>query len=393
MKQVTDSIFNVGVDDFKIGNFEGQYPVPLGISYNSYIIFDEKVCVFDTVDVNFCSEWLSNLEKVLNGRTVDYLVILHMEPDHSGSIDEFTKKYPNALLVSTAKSFDMINNFFPKINEFERNIVKEGDTLLLGKHSLKFFMAPMVHWPEVMVAYESYSKTLFSADAFGTFGVYTKDDVVVPEDWANEACRYYIGIVGKYGMQVQSLLKKLSGLEVEIICSLHGPVLTDNISRYIEYYDIWSSYRQEKEGVFIGYSSIYGNTEKAVLQFAKKLEEAGVCDIAVYKLTPENHSEAISQAFRYGKILLASPTYNMGVFPYMHNFLHGLCERNFQNKFIGLIENTSWAPNAMKTMEAMLSGCKNIEFAENKVSISGAVCEKKAEELDKLVAEFATASN
>ncbi len=388
MKYITDSIVNIGVDDFEIGNFEGQYPVPLGISYNSYLVLDEKVAVFDAVDVNFCDEWLLNLEKSLGGREVDYLIILHMEPDHSGSLGEFIKKYPNALIVSTAKSFDMISRFFPNACDLHRLDVKEGDTLSTGKHSFKFFMAPMVHWPEVMVAYESTERVLFSADAFGTFGVYKEDDEILPSVWADEACRYYIGIVGKYGMQVQALLKKLGGLSIEIICSLHGPALKGNIEDYINYYDIWSCYRAEKEGVFIGYCSIYGNTEKAVLHFAKKLEESGICDIAVYKITLENKSIAISQAFRYGKILLASPTYNMSIFPHMHSFIHGLVERNFQNKFIGFMENTSWAPNAIKTMKAMVEGCKNLEFAENDVTIKGDADSNEKKMIEKLAAEF-----
>ena len=380
---ITDSIKYIGVNDHEIDLFEGQYIVENGMAYNSYVVLDEKIAVFDTVDARFGKEWLYNLEKNLNGATPDYLIVQHMEPDHSANVARFANTYPYAKIVATQKAFAMMAQFFG--NDFldRQIVVGEGDTLSLGKHNLTFVTAPMVHWPEVMVTYDSYEKVLFSADAFGKFGALDAE-----EDWACEARRYYIGIVGKYGAQVQTLLKKAAALDIEIICPLHGPVLTENLGYYLGLYDIWSSYGVESEGVMIAYTSIYGNTRKAVELLAEALKKNGCEKVVINDLARSDMAEAIEDAFRYGRIVLATTTYNNDVFPFMREFIHGLTERNFQNRIIGLVENGSWAPTAAKTMKALLEPCKNLTFTDTTVQIKSALNQDSTAQLMALADEI-----
>ena len=379
---ITKDIKYVGVNDHQVDLFEGQYDVPNGMAYNSYVILDEKIAVMDTVDANFGEEWLGNLAAVLEGRKPDYLVVQHMEPDHSANIDVFLKAYPEATVVASAKAFTMMKQFFGTDYADRRVVVGEGDTLSLGKHILTFVTAPMVHWPEVIVTYDSYDKVLFSADGFGKFGA-----LDVEEDWACEARRYYIGIVGKYGTQVQALLKKAAGLDIAIICPLHGPVLTENLGYYINLYDIWSSYKIEKEGVVVAYTSIYGNTKKAAELVAQKLEAKGI-KVALNDLARCDIHEAVEDAFKYSKLVLATSTYNGDIFPFMKEYIHHLTERNYQNRTVGLIENGSWAPQAAKVMKKMLEGSKNLTFTDATVKIFSAMNEKNLEEIDALVEEL-----
>ena len=379
---ITKDIRYIGVNDHQVDLFEGQYDVPNGMAYNSYVIMDEKIAVMDTVDQNFGAEWLANLEKELDGRKPDYLVVQHMEPDHSANIHVFLTKYPEATVVSSAKAFTMMKQFFGTDYAERRMVVGEMDTLSLGTHTLTFVTAPMVHWPEVIVTYDSYDKVLFSADGFGKFGA-----LDVEEDWACEARRYYIGIVGKYGAQVQALLKKAATLDIAIICPLHGPVLTENLGYYINLYDIWSSYRVESEGVVVAYTSIYGNTKKAAALLAEKLEAKGV-KVALTDLARDDMHEAVEDAFRYGKLVLATTTYNGDIFPFMKEYIHHLTERNYQNRTVAFIENGSWAPMAGKIMRKMLEGSKNLTFAENTVKIFSAMDEKNVAEIDALVEEL-----
>ena len=379
---VTNDIRYIGVNDHQVDLFEGQYVVPNGMSYNSYVILDEKVAVMDTVDQNFTKEWLANLEAVLDGRKPDYLVVHHMEPDHSANIHVFLQTYPEAVVVSSAKAFAMMQNFFGTDYADRRIVVGEGDTLALGAHTLTFVTAPMVHWPEVIVSYDSLDKVLFSADGFGKFGA-----LDVEEEWACEARRYFIGIVGKYGAQVQALLKKAATLDIQTICPLHGPILTENLGYYINLYDIWSSYRVESEGVLIAYTSVYGNTKKAVELLASKLEEKGQ-KVTVADLARDDMAEAVEDAFRYGKLVLATTTYNGDVFPFMKEFIHHLTERNFQNRTVALMENGSWAPVAAKVMTKMLEGSKNLTFAENAVKILSALSDDSRAQIEALADEL-----
>ena len=379
---ITNDIKYIGVNDHQVDLFEGQYVVPNGMSYNSYVILDEKVAVMDTVDQNFGEEWLNNLEAVLEGRKPNYLVVHHMEPDHSANIDFFLKHYPEATVVSSAKAFTMMKQFFGTDYADRRIVVGEGDTLSLGKHVLTFVTAPMVHWPEVIVSYDSTDKVLFSADGFGKFGA-----LDVEEDWACEARRYYIGIVGKYGAQVQALLKKASALDIAMICPLHGPVLTENLGYYINLYDIWSSYRVESDGILIAYTSIYGNTKKAVELLAEKLEAKGQ-KVSVADLARDDMAEAVEDAFRYGKLVLATTTYNGDIFPFMKEFIHHLTERNYQNRTVAFVENGSWAPVAAKFMKKMLENSKNLTFTDTTVKIFSAMNEKNVAEIDALVEEL-----
>jgi len=380
---ITKDIKYIGVKDHDVDLFEGQYVVPNGMSYNSYAILDEKIAIMDTVDQNFTQEWLNNVDAVLEGRKPDYLVVHHMEPDHSANIANFLNTYPEAIVVSSAKAFVMMKQFFGTDYADRRMVVGEGDTLSLGKHTLTFVTAPMVHWPEVIVSYDSCDKVLFSADGFGKFGA-----LDVEEDWACEARRYYIGIVGKYGAQTQALLKKAAGLDIAIICPLHGPVLTENLGYYINLYDIWSSYRVESEGVLIAYTSIYGNTKKAVELLAKKLEEKGCPKVAVADLARDDMAEAVEDAFRYGKLVLATTTYNGDIFPFMKEFIHHLTERNYQNRTVGLMENGSWAPVAGKFMKKMLEGSKNITWTENNVKILSALSAESEAQIEALAEEL-----
>ncbi len=380
--QITNDIKYIGVNDHKIDLFEGQYVVPEGMAYNSYVILDQKIAVMDTVDRNFKNEWLSKLEMTLGERKPDYLVVQHMEPDHSANIKNFMDLYPNAKIVSSAKAFVMMKNFFGTDFEDRQIVIKEGDTLELGKHVLNFVAAPMVHWPEVMVTYDSTDKVLFSADGFGKFGA------VDNGDWACEARRYYIGIVGKYGAQVQNLLKKAANLDIQIICPLHGPVLTENLGYYIGLYNTWSSYSTETDGIMIAYTSVYGNTKKAVMKLADMLKSKGCPKVVVNDLAREDMAECVEDAFRYGRIVLATTTYNAEIFPFMREFINHLTERNFQNKTIGLIENGSWAPLAAKTMRKMLEGCKNITFTDNTVKIMSALNDESTAQLEALADEL-----
>ena len=379
---ITNDIKFVGVNDHQIDLFEGQYVVPNGMSYNSYVILDEKVAVMDTVDQYFGDEWLKNLEAALEGRKPDYLVVHHMEPDHSANIANFLEHYPEAVVVASAKAFTMVKQFFGYDYADRRIVVGEGDTLSLGKHVLNFVTAPMVHWPEVIMTYESSEKVLFSADAFGKFGALDVED-----EWDCEARRYYIGIVGKYGAQVQSLLKKAAGLDIAMICPLHGPVLKENLGHYINLYDIWSSYRVESDGILIAYTSIYGHTKKAVELLAEKLEAKGQ-KVTVADLARDDMAEAVEDAFRYGKLVLATTTYNGDMFPFMKEFINHLTERSYQNRFVAFIENGSWAPVAGKFMKKMLENSKNLTFAENTVKIFSAMNEKNVAEIDALVEEL-----
>ena len=380
---ITNDIRYIGVNDRNIDLFEGQYIVPNGMAYNSYVILDEKIAVMDTVDANFKDEWLSNLEAALGGRKPDYLIVQHMEPDHSANILNFADKYPEAVIVSSAKAFTMIKNFFGTDFADRRIVVGEGDTLSLGKHNLTFVTAPMVHWPEVIVTYDSTDKVLFSADGFGKFGALDAD-----EDWACEARRYYIGIVGKYGAQVQALLKKAATLDIEIICPLHGPVLTENLGYYIGLYDIWSSYGVESEGVLIAYTSVYGNTKKAVQYLAEKLKENGCPKVVVNDLARCDMAEAVEDAFRYGKLVLATTTYNADIFPFMKEFINHLTERNFQNRKVAFVENGTWAPMATKVMKGMLEKSKNITLCENEVKILSAMCDCSKAQIEALAKEL-----
>ncbi len=380
---ITRDIFYVGVNDHKIDLFEGQYDVPNGMAYNSYLIADEKLAVMDSVDANFTHEWLDNIEKAAAGRKPDYLVVQHMEPDHSANIGAFMNNYPDAVIVSSAKAFAMMRNFYGKEYEDRRIVVKEGDTLNLGAHTLNFIGAPMVHWPEVLMTYDSTDKVLFSADGFGKFGALDAD-----EDWACEARRYYFGIVGKYGAQVQAVLKKAAGLEINAICPLHGPMLTENLEYYIGLYDTWSSYGVESEGIVICYTSVYGNTKKAVESLAEKLRAKGCPKVAVNDLARDDMAECVEDAFRYGKIVLATTTYNADIFPYMREFINHLTERGFRNKTVALIENGSWAPLAAKTMKSMLEGCKNLTFTDTTVKILSALNDISAAQIDALADEL-----
>ena len=380
---ITNDIRHIGVNDHQVDLFEGQYIVPSGMAYNSYVIMDDKIAVMDTVDARFGPEWLANLETVLAGRKPDYLVVQHMEPDHSANIARFMDAYPQAVIVSSPKAFVMIGQFFGTEYADRRIVVQEGDTLSLGKHILTFVAAPMVHWPEVIVTYDSYDKVLFSADGFGKFGALDAD-----EEWDCEARRYYIGIVGKYGAQVQALLKKAAGLDIAKICPLHGPVLTENLGYYLHLYDIWSSYQPEEEGILVAYTSVYGNTKTAAELLARKLEEKGCPRVVLTDLARSDISENVEKAFRYSKLVLATPTYNGDVFPYMKEFIHHLTERNYQNRTVAFIENGTWAPTAAKVMAKMLEGSKNLTFAETTVTIRSAVKEETLRAIDTLATEL-----
>ena len=382
--QITKDIQYVGVNDHQVDLFEGQYVVPNGMSYNSYVILDEKVAVMDTVDRNFKEQWLQNLENTLAGRKPDYLVVHHMEPDHSANIHAFLTAYPEATVVSSAKAFAMMQQFFGCDYADRRIVVGEGDSLCLGKHTLTFVTAPMVHWPEVIVSYDSCDKVLFSADGFGKFGALDAE-----EDWACEARRYYIGIVGKYGAQVQALLKKAAGLDISIICPLHGPVLTENLGYYVNLYDIWSSYRPEEEGVLIAYTSVYGHTREAVELLAAELEKNGCPKVTVTDLAREDMAEAVEDAFRYSKLVLATTTYNGDVFPFMKEFIHHLTERSYQNRTVAFVENGSWAPMAAKVMGKMLENSKNLTFCQNNVKILSALTGESRNQIKALAKELA----
>ena len=381
--KISNDILYVGVNDHEIDLFEGQYVVPNGMAYNSYLIVDEKVAVMDSVDAGFTAEWLDNIDKALDGKAPDYLIVQHMEPDHSGSVVAFMDKYPNATIVSNSKSFVMMKQFFGTEFSDRRMAVGEGDTLTLGAHTLTFVTAPMVHWPEVIVTYDNKDKVLFSADAFGKFGA-----LDVEEDWACEARRYYFGIVGKYGVQVQGLLKKASALDIQTICPLHGPILTENLEYHLNLYNIWSSFGVEAEGVFIAYTSVYGNTKKAVELLADKLKELGCPKVSTCDLAREDMAEAVEDAFKYGKLILATTTYNGDIFPFMRTFIDALTERGYQNRQIGFIENGTWAPMATKIMKGMLEGGKNLTFAESNVKIRSAVNEANLAEIEALAKEF-----
>ena len=381
--KITNDIKYIGVNDHKVDLFEGQYVVPNGMSYNSYAIIDEKIAIMDTVDANFTHEWLDNIANALGDRNPDYLVVQHMEPDHSANILNFTKTYPDAQIVSSAKAFAMMKNFFGTDFEDKQVVVGEGSTLSLGRHTLTFVTAPMVHWPEVIVTYDSLDKVLFSADGFGKFGA-----LDVEEDWACEARRYYIGIVGKYGAQVQSLLKKAAGLEIEKICPLHGPVLTENLGYYLGLYNTWSSYQPEEEGIVIAYTSVYGNTKKAVMALADKLRAKGCPKVVVNDLARCDMAEAVEDAFRYSKLVLAATTYNAEIFPFMREFITHLTERNYSNRTVGLIENGSWAPLAAKVMRGMFEKSKNITFTDTTVRILSALNDESSAQLESLADEL-----
>ena len=380
---ITNDIKYIGVNDHEVDLFEGQYVVPNGMAYNSYVIMDEKIAIMDTVDKNFTRQWLENLTAALKGRSPDYLVVQHMEPDHSAGIAIFLEAYPEATVVSSAKAFVMMKNFFGTDYADRRIVVGEGDTLNLGKHVLTFVTAPMVHWPEVIVTYDACDKVLFSADGFGKFGALDAE-----EDWACEARRYYIGIVGKYGAQVQALLKKAAGLDIQTICPLHGPILTENLGYYINLYDIWSSYRVESEGVMIAYTSVYGNTKAAVELLAQKLEEKGCPKVVVNDLARCDMAEAVEDAFRYGKLVLATTTYNGDVFPFMKEFIHHLTERTYRNRTVGLMENGTWAPVAAKTMMKLLEGSKDLTFTDTTVTILSALNDDSRAQIEALAEEL-----
>lgn len=401
--KILENTYYIGVNDYEVDLFEGQYHVPNGISYNSYVIIDEKVAVMDTVAMNFTDEWLSKLDAVLDGRTVDYLIVHHMEPDHSANIANFMKAYPNATLVATAKAFQFMEQFFGKgfdngqvdgvgetCEPSRRLIVADGDTLCLGQHTLHFYTAPMVHWPEVMVSYDEKTKALFSADGFGTFGV--PESILSNADtkytWANEARRYYIGIVGKYGPQVQMLLKKVANLDVATLCPLHGPVLTQDLGYYIDLYKTWSSYEAEEDGVVIAYASIYGNTAHCAEQLCKQLTSMGCEHVKLYDLARTEFSTVVAEAFRYSKLVLASATYNADLFPPMQHFIGYLKERNFQNRKVAFIENGTWAPMAAKLMKERLEGCKNLTFCENIMTIKSKMHDTDKEKLELLAREL-----
>lgn len=380
---ITNDIIYIGVNDHAIDLFEGQYIVPNGMAYNSYAILDEKIAIMDTVDANFTEEWLKNLQDALGERKPDYLIVQHMEPDHSANIVNFVDAYPEAQIVSSVQAFKMMKNFYGTDFAEKQVVVGEGDKLNLGKHELTFVSAPMVHWPEVIVTYDSTDKVLFSADGFGKFGA-----LDVEEDWACEARRYYIGIVGKYGLQVQNLLKKAAGLDIQVICPLHGPVLSENLGYYLDLYNTWSGYQPEEEGVVIAYTSVYGNTKKAVLQLVEKLEQNGCPKVVVNDLARCDMAEAVEDAFRYSKMVLATTTYNGEVFPFMREYIHHLTERNYSNRTVGLIENGSWAPLAAKVMQGMFEKSKNITFTDTTVRILSALDENSTAQLDSLANEL-----
>lgn len=381
--QITNDIHYIGVNDHDIDLFEGQYTVENGMAYNSYVVMDEKIAVMDTVDTNFEEEWLDNLKAVLNGRTPDYLIVQHMEPDHSASIKAFTDAYPDAVIVASAPAFTMMRQFFGTDYADKRQVIKEGDSLSLGAHNLQFVAAPMVHWPEVMVTYDAKDKVLFSADGFGKFGALDAD-----EDWACEARRYYFGIVGKFGMQVQNLLKKAAALDIRIICPLHGPVLTENLEYYVNLYQTWSSYGVESEGIMIAYTSVYGHTKAAAELLAEKLTEKGCPKVVVADLAREDKAECVEDAFRYGKLVLATTTYNAEMFPFMREFIDELISHNYQKRTIALMENGSWAPMAAKAMRARLEGCKDITYTENTVQIRSALTEENMAQIEALADEL-----
>ena len=383
--KISNDIVYVGVNDHKIDLFEGQYEVPLGMAYNSYLIKDEKIAVMDTVDQNFTHEWLDNLDRELDGKKPDYLIIQHMEPDHSANIINFVKTYPDVKIVSSAKAFAMMKNFYGNDFDGKNIVVSEGDRLPLGKHTLHFITAPMVHWPEVIMTYDDADKVLFSADGFGKFGA---NDVEDPEGWACEARRYYFGIVGKYGAQVQAVLKKAAALDIKTICPLHGPVLDENLGYYLETYDTWSSYGIESDGIVVAYTSVYGNTKKAVLEFAEMLKKKGCPKVVVTDLARDDMFEAVEDAFRYGRLVLATTTYNADIFPFMRTFITHLTERGYQKRTIGFIENGSWAPMAAKVMKSMFEGSKDIKFAEHQVRIISSLNDESRAQLDALAEEL-----
>ena len=383
MKKITEDIYYAGVNDHQIDLFEGQFAVPNGMAYNSYVIMDEKIAVMDTVDVNFGEEWLANVAEILGDRKPDYLVVQHMEPDHSANITKFVETYPEAKVVGNAKTFQMIENFFGLDLADKQEVVTNNGTLSLGSHELTFVFAPMVHWPEVMVTYDSKDKILFSADGFGKFGALDAE-----EGWACEARRYYFGIVGKYGAQVQALLKKAATLDIEKICPLHGPILTENLGYYLDLYQTWSSYGVETEGVMIAYASVYGNTKKAAELLGEELKANGCPRVVVADLAREDMAECIEDAFRHGKLVLATITYNGGVFPFMQTFIDGLKERNFQNRTVGIIENGSWAPVAAKNIKSMMEGCKNLTWTETAVTIKSGVKEETKAQIKLLADEL-----
>ncbi|MBQ9779504.1 MAG: flavin reductase [Clostridia bacterium] len=380
---ISDTIKYIGVNDREIDLFEGQYVVPNGMAYNSYAILDDKIAIMDTVDARFTHEWLDNIQNALGGRKPDYLIIQHMEPDHSANIMNFVKAYPGATLVSSAKAFNMMKNFFGTDFTDNRIVVSEGDTLCLGNHTLTFVAAPMVHWPEVIVTYDSADKVLFSADGFGKFGTWDAD-----EDWACEARRYYIGIVGKYGAQVQALLKKAAGLDIQTICPLHGPVLNENLGYYLNLYNIWSSYQPEEEGIVIAYTSVYGNTKKAVMKLAEQLRAKGCPKVVINDLARSDMAECVEDAFRYSKLVLATTTYNAEIFPFMREFINHLTERNYSNRTVAFIENGSWAPMATKVMKGMLEKSKNLTYTEATVKILSALNEESTQQITDLADEL-----
>lgn len=380
--KITNDIKYIGVNDRSVDLFEGQYKVPNGMAYNSYAIIDEKIAIMDTVDAGFTAEWLANIENTLAGRTPDYLIVQHMEPDHSANIVNFMNAYPEAVIVSSAKAFTMMKNFFGTDFKERQIVIGEGSTLTLGKHTLTFVTAPMVHWPEVIVTYDSLDKVLFSADGFGKFGAYDAD-----EPWADEARRYYIGIVGKYGAQVQALLKKAATLDIATICPLHGPVLTENLGYYIDLYDKWSSYTPEEEGILLAYTSVYGNTKKAVLSLAEQLKANGE-NVIVKDLARTDMAEVVADAFRYSKLVLATTTYNGDIFPFMREFIDHLVERNFQNRTVAFIENGSWAPLAAKIMKSKLEKCKNLTYVNTSVKILSALNEQSEKQLSDMAKEL-----
>ena len=383
--KITDTVRYIGVNDHEIDLFEGMYDVPEGMAYNSYVILDEKIAVMDSVNAKFGAEWLKNLEAALDGRTPDYLIVQHMEPDHSANITAFMEKYPDAKMVASVKAFQILQQFYGTDYADRRIVVKDKDTLELGGRTLEFVGAPFVHWPEVILTYDRKDKVLFSADAFGKFGAL---DTTAEDDWACEARRYYFGIVGKYGAQVQAVLKKVSALEIAVICPLHGPVLSENLGYYLDLYNTWSAYGTETDGVVICYTSVYGHTKEAAELLAAALETAGCPKVAVNDLARCDMAEAVEDAFRYGKIVLATTTYNAGMFPFMETFLHALTERNFQNRLVGMIENGSWALMAAKSMRAALEGCKNLTFTDTTVQIKSALNDESRAQIQALAAEL-----
>ena len=385
MNRITDDIVYIGVNDHDLDLFEGQYIVPNGMAYNSYVILDEKIAVMDTVDKHFGEEWLSGLEEALSGRLPDYLVVQHMEPDHSANISRFMDKYPAAVIVASAKAFTMMKNFYGQEYADRRIVASEGTELPLGVHTLQFIAAPMVHWPEVLMTYDRADKVLFSADAFGKFGALDVED---PEGWACEARRYYFGIVGKYGAQAQAVLKKASALDIRVICPLHGPVLTEDLPYYLNLYNIWTTYGVETEGVAVFYTSVYGNTEKAVRLLEEKLREKGCPKVAVSDLARDDMAECVEDAFRYGKVVLATTTYNADIFPFMRTFIETLAEHGWRGRKVGLMENGSWAPTAAKVMKSMLEGCKDTAFAETQVRILSSLSEENITQVDALADEM-----